>query len=160
MRISEIDWSKAEFIGKGSSSRVYRVALGLVVKLKDWMDRDEPTLQGHLSMRGLAVPVLEFDQECETVPQELRRQIRPCLIHDRNSKKEWHSCTCNDPCSVLLMPEVTDPYQHVTYLEVIEFVDRLDDLIGTEYRTEWDSHEGNVGWYKEHLVGLDFERGD
>lgn len=157
MKIADIKWAEAVFIDAGSSGRVFRVGPGVVVKIAGWLNVEDPNMQRTLAKQNYAVPVIDFVQECRTVPRHIAKEVRRCFIHDLGSTKDWHQCECSAPISVLMMPEVTRASDHVPREEIVTFMGFIETFMAENYDRGWDAHSGNVGWYQDHIVALDFE---
>jgi hypothetical protein len=145
LKIRHIDWSKAEYLGRGAYGRVYRVAPGIVVKLGH-MREEEAIRQKKFAAMRLAVPVYDFQQDIE-VPRQLVAGY--CFLHGY----DWDQCSCTETRNALLMAEAERPGEtRYTY----RFMRRFYQLAYEVHDYYWDNHTGNIGRYRGRYVALDF----
>ncbi len=103
-RIAWVNWESAGLApyDVGGYSVIYELAPGLVMKA-GLVEPEEVAIQQQLAQRGLALPVLDYEERVvasESVRRAVCSQhgIRPVIAN---------TCTCNETVGVLLMPQAS-----------------------------------------------------
>ncbi len=119
------------------------------------VEPEEVAIQQQLAQRGLALPVLDYEERVvasESVRRAVCSQhgIRPVIAN---------TCTCNETVGVLLMPQASPLPERMSaaYSQRIDlFMERVSEVCVTELGVAWDAVRKNVARFGSRLVALDF----
>ncbi len=156
--VGDIRWSDREALDCGGFAVIYRVASGVVAKVGPELDRGEAERQRYFAGRGQALPVYDF-QEGVAVPPEVSRECCPCHGYRRDvlfePEEQW-GCTCNEPVSVLLMPEAGPAGEEYDSEEGRALFEAVAGIMLARFGRVYDDRPSNLGRWKGRLVALDF----
>ncbi len=153
-QVSDVDWARRTVIGGGGFALVYRVTPEVVAKVGD-IQPAEAEAQQHFARQGLALPVLDYQEEVE-LPIEVSREA--CPVHGKRVDilpEEGYVCTCGQPVAVLLMP-LADDLDGVSQEELQTFMMGFSRDNEEQLGLYWDARPRNVARYAGRLVALDF----
>lgn len=151
-RVADIRWEQRKPITGSSSGVIFRVAPGVVAKV-GFVLPSEMKVQRYFAQRGLALPVLDYQEELK-VPDAVSRKT--CAVHGmRKRPKEDRTCTCGKPQDVLLMPEA-NKIGRGGQKKVRAFMLEFTQTVATELKQIWDGQRDHIGRYQGRLVAMDF----
>jgi hypothetical protein len=152
--VDDVDWERRTVIGRGGFALVYRVTPEVVAKVGD-IQPAEAEAQQHFARQGLALPVLNYQEEVE-LPAEVSREA--CPIHGKRVDilpEEGYVCTCGRAVAVLLMP-LADDLDGVSQEELQTFMMGFSRDCEEQLGLCWDARPRHVARYAGRLVALDF----
>ena len=155
-RIRWVNWESADLApyDVGGYSVIYQLVPGLVMKA-GLIEPEEVAIQQQLAQRGLALPVLDYDEQV-VASERVRRAV--CSEHGIRPVVA-NRCTCHETVGVLMMPQASplpERMSAVASQEIDRFMERVSEICVTELGVAWDAVRKNVARFGSRLVALDF----